>query len=64
MFDLADVVSLKPYISHEEARLELGLSPEDFAEVLEMLRAYLKTGLPLRPLPRPKPSWWEVLMYG
>ncbi len=64
MFDLADIVSQRPYISHEEARVEMGLSEEDFATVLNMLKEYLKTGLPLRPLPRPKFTWRDVLLYG
>lgn len=64
MFDLADLVSQKPYITHEEARLELGLSPEDFAKVLEMLRVHLKANRPLRPLPQPKPTWRDLLTYG
>ena len=33
IFDLADIVSERPYISHKEAREELGLSDEDFAAV-------------------------------
>ena len=64
MFDLADVVRHRPYISHEEARVEMGLSEEDFATVLEMLREHLKAGRPLRPRPLPKPRWIDLLTYG
>lgn len=64
MFDLADIASQRPYISHEEARLELGLSEEDFATVLEMLRKHVKAGRPLRPRPRPKPTLRDLLTYG
>lgn len=56
MFDLADIVTERPYLSHEEARLEMGLSDEDFATVLQMLRKHLKAGRPLRPRPLPKPT--------
>ena len=64
MFDMADIVTERPYLSHEEVRLEMGLSEEDFATVLGMLRKHLKAGRPLRPRPRPKPTWWDLLTYG
>lgn len=64
MFDLADIVTERPYLSHEEARLEMGLSDEDFATVLQMLRKHLKAGRPLRPRPLPKPTLRDLLTYG
>ena len=64
MFDLADVVYKSPWISREEARIEMGLSEEEFATVLQMLRDHLKAGRPFRPPPRPKPTLRDLLTYG
>ena len=64
MFDMADIVTERPYLSHEEVRLEMGLSEEDFATVLEMLRKHLKAGRPLRPRPLPKPTLRDLFTYG
>ena len=64
MFDLADLATERPWISHEEARTEMGLSEEDFATALQMLKDHLESGRPFRPRPKPKPTLWELPAYG
>ncbi len=63
MFDLVDLVTEKPWINHEEARVEMGLSEDDFATVMQLLDEHLKSGRPFRPRPQPKPSLLDLLTY-